>query len=126
MKNRDGKCEDRLNNIHCNYDYGDCCLPVVDTILCDDCICAEDGLVHRSRDCKLYTRVSKGGRDIPGQSLCPGTKIFPCLAVPLSRYKSRSKKPWTNPSVLEYPGTKEDQKTGKRCSKTVKGLYKIG
>ena len=52
MKSRDGKCEDRLNNIHCNYDYGDCCLPVVDHVLCDDCICAEDGLVHRPRDCK--------------------------------------------------------------------------
>ena len=55
MRSRDGKCEDRLNNIHCNYDYGDCCLPVVDLVLCDDCICAEDGLVHRSRDCKLNT-----------------------------------------------------------------------
>ena len=53
MRSRDGKCEDRLNNIHCNYDYGDCCLPVVDHVFCEDCICAEDGLVHRSRDCKL-------------------------------------------------------------------------
>ena len=57
MRSRDGKCEDRLNNIHCNYDYGDCCLPVVDHVFCEDCICAEDGLVHRSRDCKCTANI---------------------------------------------------------------------
>ena len=45
-------------------------------------------------------RVSKG---------CPGTKIFPCPAVPLSRDKGRSKNPGTNSSVQGCPFPKKKQ-----------------
>ena len=53
-------------------------------------------------------RVSKG-RDVPWDvplSLCPRTKKFSCPGVPLSRDKSRSKRPGTNSSVPARPGTK--------------------
>ena len=61
----------------------------------------------------ICSRVSKGwdvrgmswdnlGLDVP-LSLCPGTKKFPCPAVPLSRDKRSSKNPGTNSSVPGRP-----------------------
>ena len=35
----DGSCDDENNYASCNYDEGDCCLPVVDTTYCTKCIC---------------------------------------------------------------------------------------
>ena len=35
----DGYCDDDNNYASCNYDEGDCCLPVVDTTYCTKCIC---------------------------------------------------------------------------------------
>ena len=35
----DGYCEDHVNNAECNYDWGDCCGPNVNTGWCADCIC---------------------------------------------------------------------------------------
>ncbi len=41
-----GFCEDFRNNADCNWDLGDCCIPIVDAIKCDNCICHLDGQVH--------------------------------------------------------------------------------
>ena len=69
---------------------------------------------------RVESRVSKE-RVIP-LSLCPGKKIYPCPAVPLSRDKDRIKNPGTNSSVLGRPGTKSlaliNKKPGKGRSKT--------
>ena len=63
----------------------------------------------------IHSRVSKG-RVVP-LSVCPGTKIFSCPGVPLSRDKGSSKCPGTSTSVPGRPGTKslsqKKQKTGK-------------
>jgi hypothetical protein len=60
------------------------------------------------------------GWDVP-LSLCPGTKIFPCLDVPLSRDKGRSKNPGTNSST----GTSRDKITfPKKTKKQEKDVLK--
>lgn len=49
----DGYCDDWLNNERCNFDGMDCCLPIISTTFCYDCICHLDGLRHyfRSQTC---------------------------------------------------------------------------
>ena len=74
---------------------------------------------------KLRDRMFRGmSGDNPGQdvplSLCPGTKIFPCSAVPLSWDMGRSKNPMTNSSVLGRPLTKLlSQKKPKKQKKDI-------
>ena len=38
----DGFCDDESNNKACNYDGGDCCVDVVYTDFCWDCLCLEN------------------------------------------------------------------------------------
>ena len=35
----DGYCNDEVNNIHCNFDGGDCCYSFVNKAFCTDCVC---------------------------------------------------------------------------------------
>lgn len=42
----DGACDDKDNIEQCNYDGGDCCLPIIATDWCIQCICHEDGTKH--------------------------------------------------------------------------------
>ena len=35
----DGYCNDETNNIHCDFDGGDCCYSCVSTLFCTDCKC---------------------------------------------------------------------------------------
>ena len=74
----------------------------------------------------VETRVSKG-QDVQ-LSLCPGTKILPCLVVPLSLEKGRNKNLGTNSSVSGRPGTKsllqKKQKTGNGHSKKGQDVLK--
>ena len=41
----DGYCNDETNNLHCNFDGGDCCYSCVSTLFCLDCECltGDDG-----------------------------------------------------------------------------------
>ena len=65
------------------------------------------------------TSRDKPGRDVP-LSLCPGTKIFSCPVVPLSRDKGRSKCPGTKPSVPGRPAGQNGQKMAKKWPKLAK------
>lgn len=38
----DGMCDDTNNNVPCSFDGGDCCLEVVITDYCIDCLCLTD------------------------------------------------------------------------------------
>ena len=38
----DGYCNDETNNIHCNFDGGDCCYSCVSKAFCKDCLCLTD------------------------------------------------------------------------------------
>jgi hypothetical protein len=42
----DGFCEDNLNIELCHFDGGDCCLAVIDSNFCTDCLCNTDELKH--------------------------------------------------------------------------------
>ena len=44
----DGYCDDTNNNVECNYDGNDCCLPAIVDDFCSVCICHEDGTKHPS------------------------------------------------------------------------------
>lgn len=35
----DGYCDDDTNNVICNYDGGDCCLPEINKLYCNQCQC---------------------------------------------------------------------------------------
>ena len=37
----DDECDDINNNVDCNFDGGDCCLPNVNTQYCTECLCLE-------------------------------------------------------------------------------------
>ena len=37
--NGDGFCNDENNNIHCNFDGGDCCYSLVIDTFCSKCLC---------------------------------------------------------------------------------------
>ena len=39
----DGYCNDETNNIHCNFDGGDCCYFCLITNFCSDCLCLTEG-----------------------------------------------------------------------------------
>lgn len=43
-----GFCEDQFNTKACSYDWGDCCLPIIQDSLCKDCICFFDNTRHPS------------------------------------------------------------------------------
>ena len=38
----DGICDDYLNQVHCHYDGGDCCLLDIVTSACSICTCFDD------------------------------------------------------------------------------------
>ena len=68
--------------------------------------------------------TSRGtSREHPGKdeplSLCPGTKKFPCPAVPLSRDKSSRKNPGTRSSVPGRPVGQNGQKNGQKMAKKI-------
>ena len=49
----DGICDDMPSEIYnvtskCAGDMGDCCMPVIDTSRCVECICLNDNLTHAS------------------------------------------------------------------------------
>lgn len=41
-----GYCDDLSNSKECNFDNGDCCLPLIKTDHCSQCICHQDNSVH--------------------------------------------------------------------------------
>ncbi len=40
----DGHCDDELNSEECNFDAGDCCLPIVEATFCYACYCYADNI----------------------------------------------------------------------------------
>lgn len=48
----DGVCDDGCNKELYEYDHGDCCLPVVNSLNCKSCYCHQDMSVHPSHDCR--------------------------------------------------------------------------
>lgn len=48
----DGICNDGCNEENLEYDRGDCCLPAVNAILCEECYCHQDQSVHPSHVCR--------------------------------------------------------------------------
>ena len=42
----DGICDDYGNIPECNYDGGDCCLPLISNFVCYECFCYDDQSYH--------------------------------------------------------------------------------
>ena len=55
----DGFCDDLSNVLLCDYDGGDCCLDLIQSDYCDDCICHLTGEKHD-------TIASPGTGSLPG------------------------------------------------------------
>ena len=55
----DGFCDDKTNNLDCNYDGGDCCLDSINTVYCEICQCINaetfcQGHGYSQTQCEAY------------------------------------------------------------------------
>ena len=56
----DGICNDQCNALQFHYDFGDCCLPLVDNSDCTNCTCHQDGRVKQSTFCPTQFLIGDG------------------------------------------------------------------
>lgn len=67
----DGFCTDACNTLAFDYDFGDCCLPVILGTDCQDCFCHEDQTVH-PQSIPYFQKLLKQIQSFSLPDLCNG------------------------------------------------------